>query len=354
MLKSLLMPIVTEKERQCNDLRLLFDDEIISKVHGIENIDYTLKKAAIAEFNQNYYHYMLKGENHDIVVQQIGRIMKGLGFDRSIPSVSTPPTKGKLTKGRLYLHMDAALSDFNDSVAEVMKSLADFEIGIENSAEKMRFQLGGLKISLSKDGGGDNATTRQDSMVEDLREMKKAASEAEEDGSDAQTESSEKTDQHSLSSPSTASDPSIDARSAVSKQTYNLETSSTASDPSIDSRSVSKRTNNVGSGRRRSILRLRRNVKGSEDGDTTPQKMDIPPRIITVYPGPLGIKVKIDKEEYGGAVIKSIDQDSPLKGVEVGDHIVEIDGRKVTSNSDFRVNKGKKRRFKVVKANVHL
>ena len=183
--------------------------------------------------------------------------------------------------------------------------------------------------------------------------MKNAASEAEDD-SVAQTVSSEKTDQHSLSSPSTASDPSIDARSAVSKQTYNLETSSTASDPSIDSRSVSKRTNNVGSGRRRPILRLRRNVKGSEDGDTTPpQKMDMSPRIITVYPGPLGIKVKMIKE-YAGTVIKSIDQDSPLKGVEVGDRIVEIDGRKVTSNSDFRVNKGKKRRFKVVKANVQM
>src|SRR6056300_467325 len=170
MLKSLLMPIVTEKERQCNDLRLLFDDEIISKVHGIENIDYTLKKAAIAEFNQNYYHCMLKGENHDIVVQQIGRIIQGLGFERSVPSVSTP-NKRRFTKGRLYLHMDAALSEFNDSVAAVMKSLADFEIGIENSAEKMRFQLGGLKISLSKDGGVDNATTGQESKVEDLRGM---------------------------------------------------------------------------------------------------------------------------------------------------------------------------------------
>ena len=327
MLKSLLMPIVTEKERQCNDLRLLFDDEIISKVHGIENIDYTLKKAAIAEFNQNYYHCMLKGENHDIVVQQIGRIIQGLGFERSVPSVSTP-NKRRFTKGRLYLHMDAALSEFNDSVAAVMKSLADFEIGIENSAEKMRFQLGGLKISLSKDGGGDNATTGQESKVEDLRGMKKTASEAEDD-SDHQTVSSEKTGQHSLSSPSTASD------------------------PSIDSRSVSKRTNNVGSGRRRSMLRLRRNIKGSEDGNNIPQKMDMPPRILVVYPGPLGIKVKIDKE-YGGAVIKSIDQDSPLRVVEVGDRIVEIDGRMVRSNSDFRVNKGKKRRFKVVKANVHM
>lgn len=353
MLKSLLMPIVTEKERQCNELRLLFDDEIISKVHGIENIDYTLKKAAVAEFNQNYYHYMLKGKNHDIVVQQIGRIIQVLGgFERSVPSVSTPPTKGRLTKGRLCLHMDAALSEFNDSVAAVMKSLADFEIGIETSAEKMRFQLGGLKISLSKDGGGDNANTGQDSKVEDLREMKKAASEAEDD-SVAQTVSSEKTDQHSLSSPSTSSDPSIDARSAVSKQTYNLETSSTASDPSIDSRSVSKRTNNLGSGRR-SMLRLRRNIKGSEEGNTTPPQKIMHPRILVVYPGPLGIKVKIDKEYDGGAVIKSIDQDSPLKGVEVGDRIVEIDGRKVTSNSDFRVNKGKKRRFKVVKANVQM
>ncbi len=352
MLKSLLMPIVTEKERQCNDLRLLFDDEIISKVHGIENIDYTLKKAAIAEFNQNYYHYMLKGENHDIVVQQIGRIIQGLGFERSVPSVSTPPTKRRFTKGRLYLHMDAALSEFNDSVAAVMKSLADFEIGIENSAEKMRFQLGGLKISLSKDGGGDNATTGQESKVEHLRGMKKAVSEAEDDSDDHQTVSSEKTGQHSLSSPSTASDPSMDA-SAVSKQTYNLETSSTASDPSMDDRSEHKQTNNLGSGRRRSMLRLRRSIKGSEDGNNIPQKMGMPPWILVVYPGPLGIKVKIDKK-YGGAVIKSVDQDCPLKGVEVGDRIVEIDGRKVTSNSDFRVNKGKKRRFKVVKANVHM
>ena len=348
MLKSLLMPIVTEKERQCNELRLLFDDEIISKVHGIENIDYTLKKAAIAEFNQNYYHYMLKGENHDIVVQKIGRIIQGLGFERSIPSVSTPPNKRRFAKGRLYLHMDAALSEFNDSVAAVMKSLADFEIGIENSAEKMRFQLGGLKISLSKDGGGDDATTGQESKKEDLRGMKKTASEDEDDSDDHQTVSSEKTDQHSLSSPSTASDPSIDARSAVSKRRYHLETSSTASDPSMDDRSEREQTNNLG--RKRSMLRLRRNVKGSEDGDTSPpQKMDMPPMIIAVYPGPIGIKVKIDKK-HGGAVVKSIDQDSPLKGVEVGDRIVEIDGRKVRSNFDFAVNKGKKRRFKVVKA----
>jgi RecA/RadA recombinase len=38
----------------------------------------------------------------------------------------------------------------------------------------------------------------------------------------------------------------------------------------------------------------------------------------------------------------------------VGDRIVEIDWRKVRSNADFGVNKGKKRRFKVVKANVHM
>jgi S1-C subfamily serine protease len=59
-------------------------------------------------------------------------------------------------------------------------------------------------------------------------------------------------------------------------------------------------------------------------------------------------------KKYGGAVIKSIDQDSPLKGVEVGDRIVEIDGRKVRNNFDFGVDKGKKRRFKVVKANVQM
>ena len=45
---------------------------------------------------------------------------------------------------------------------------------------------------------------------------------------------------------------------------------------------------------------------------------------------------------------------NPNPNLEVGDRIVEIDGRMVRSNSDFRVNKGKKRRFKVVKANVHM
>lgn len=87
---------------------------------------------------------------------------------------------------------------------------------------------------------------------------------------------------------------------------------------------------------------------GTEDSNTIPQKMDMFTKTLVVYPGPLGIKVKID--EYGGAVIKSVDPDCTLKGVEVGDRIVEIDGREVTSNADFRVDKDQKRKFKVVKS----
>ena len=87
----------------------------------------------------------------------------------------------------------------------------------------------------------------------------------------------------------------------------------------------------------------------SEDGNTIPQEMDMFTKTLVVYPGPLGIKVKIDKE-YGGAVIKSVDPDCTLKGVEVGDRIVEIDGREVTSNADFGVDKDQKRKFKVVKS----
>ena len=49
-------------------------------------------------------------------------------------------------------------------------------------------------------------------------------------------------------------------------------------------------------------------------------------------------------------MIKSVDPDCTLKGVEVGDRIVEIDGREVTSNADFRVDKDQKRKFKVVKS----
>ncbi|KAL7432185.1 hypothetical protein ACHAXM_003005, partial [Skeletonema potamos] len=72
-LKSLLMPVATEQRRQYEELRFALDDAVMMKLHGIENIDYAITKAAVTEFNKNYYSIMLKGRNHDIIVQQVAR-----------------------------------------------------------------------------------------------------------------------------------------------------------------------------------------------------------------------------------------------------------------------------------------
>ena len=68
-LKSLLIPVATERRRQYEELRFALDGALMATIHGVENLDYAIKKAAVTEFNHNYYRIMLKGENHDVVVQ---------------------------------------------------------------------------------------------------------------------------------------------------------------------------------------------------------------------------------------------------------------------------------------------
>ncbi|KAL7500768.1 hypothetical protein ACHAWT_009721 [Skeletonema menzelii] len=66
---------------------------------------------------------------------------------------------------------------------------------------------------------------------------------------------------------------------------------------------------------------------------------------LAVAPGRLGLSLKIDKQR-GGAKIVSIDPRCAFHGkVDIGDHIVGIDDRKVRELNDFKVDSDKKRNF---------
>ena len=66
---------------------------------------------------------------------------------------------------------------------------------------------------------------------------------------------------------------------------------------------------------------------------------------LAVAPGRLGLSLKIDKQR-GGALIVSIDPRCAFYGkVDVGDHIVGIDDRKVRDLNDFKVDSDKTRSF---------
>eukprot|EP00984_Skeletonema_dohrnii_P011120 scaffold4420_cov135-Skeletonema_dohrnii-CCMP3373.AAC.4 len=140
-LKSLLMPVATEQRRQYEELRFALDDAVMAKMHGIENIDYAIKKAAVSEFNKNYYSIMLKGENHDIVVQQVARIIEGLGFERSLPP--RPLTRAEREKE----HAEWIDENVHTPIDNFINYLKEFEIEIYNSDTELRVRLDKLKFS---------------------------------------------------------------------------------------------------------------------------------------------------------------------------------------------------------------
>jgi len=118
------MPVATEQRRQYEELRFALDDAVMMKLHGIENIDYAITKAAGTEFNKNYYSIMLKGRNHDIIVQQVARIIQGLGFERSLPP--RPLTRAekereyaRWLKDNVHLPIDNAI----DSVIDYLRKM---------------------------------------------------------------------------------------------------------------------------------------------------------------------------------------------------------------------------------------
>jgi len=135
------MPVATEQRRQYEELRFALDDAVMAKMHGIENIDYAIKKAAVSEFNKNYYSIMLKGENHDIVVQQVARIIEGLGFERSLPP--RPLTRVEREKE----HAEWIDENVHTPIDNFINYLKEFEIEIYNSDTELRVRLDKLKFS---------------------------------------------------------------------------------------------------------------------------------------------------------------------------------------------------------------
>ncbi len=145
------MPVATEQRRQYEELRIALDDAVMAKLHGIENVDYAIKKAAVTEFNKNYYNIMLKGENHDIVVQQIARIIEGLGFERSLPS-------------RAQSMAQKAKKETFSPIDNVINYLKEFEIEIYNSDTELRVRLDKLKFTFYTD---DATVASNESNVQD-------------------------------------------------------------------------------------------------------------------------------------------------------------------------------------------
>ena len=147
------MPVATEQRRQYEELRIALDDAVMVKLHGIENVDYAIKKAAVTEFNKNYYNIMLKGENHDIVVQQIARIIEGLGFERSLP----PRAQSMAQKAKKQTF---------SPIDNVINYLKEFEIEIYNSDTELRVRLDKLKFTFYTDNAQDDDCSFADSVSE--------------------------------------------------------------------------------------------------------------------------------------------------------------------------------------------
>ncbi len=145
------MPVATEQRRQYDELRIALDDTVMEKLHGIENVDYAIKKAAVSEFNKNYYNIMLKGENHDIVVQQVARIIEGLGFERSLPPPPLTRAQSKALSRTQSKVQKEMIQAENSPIDNVINYLKEFEIEIYNSDSELRVRLDKLKFTFYAD-----------------------------------------------------------------------------------------------------------------------------------------------------------------------------------------------------------
>ena len=154
------MPVTTEQRRQYDELRIALDDTVMAKLHGIENVDYAIKKAAVTEFNKNYYNIMLKGENHDIVVQQVARIIEGLGFERSLPP---PPLTRAQSRAQSRAQKEKIQGE-NSPIDNVINYLKEFEIEIYNSDTELRVRLDKLKFTFYTD---DESVASNESNAQD-------------------------------------------------------------------------------------------------------------------------------------------------------------------------------------------
>lgn len=141
------MPKTTDLRRQYELLRVACDEDMMFLLHGVENIGYAFDKASIAEFNKNYYSIMLKGKNHDIVVQQVGRIIQGLGFERSLPP---PPTQVRAEFLQRNVHaFNEAVEAIVDILIKAIDAVKDFEVEIHEPKFKQVICLGDKRFVIS-------------------------------------------------------------------------------------------------------------------------------------------------------------------------------------------------------------